>query len=142
MGEHALPDASELLITADGGGSNGNRCRLWKVALQELADATRADDQCATSRRAPASGTRSSTGCSAHITQNWRGRPLVSHEVIVNLIANTTTKRRIEDPRRTGRGTYPTGIKVTDEELATLNLKRPEFHGDWNYTVLPARARS
>jgi len=76
-----------------------------------------------------------------HITQNWRGRPLVSHEVILNLIANTATTRGLKIKAELDDGTYPIGIKVSDEELASVHLKRSPFHGDWNYCVLPARTK-
>jgi Rhodopirellula transposase DDE domain len=78
----------------------------------------------------------------SHITQNWRGRSLVSHEVIVNLIANTTTRAGLKIRAELDRGKYPTGIKITDTELASLNLKQDNFHGDWNYTVLPVRKKA
>ncbi len=74
-----------------------------------------------------------------HITQNWRGRPLISHDVIINLIANTSTTKGLKIKAELDAGTYPVGIKVTDKELATVNLKRATFHGDWNYCVLPKR---
>ncbi len=77
-----------------------------------------------------------------HITQNWRGRPLVSHKVIVNLIANTTTRAGLKIRAELDRGTYPTGIKITDTELAAINLKKANFHGEWDYTVLPGRKNS
>ena len=77
----------------------------------------------------------------SHITQNWRGRPLVSHEVIIQLIANTTTKTGLKIYAELDSGCYPIGIKVSDAELAALNLKRADFHGDWNYTLLPTRKR-
>ena len=77
-----------------------------------------------------------------HITQNWRGRPLVSHEVIVNLIANTATTQGLKIRAELDTGTYPVGIKVTDEELALVKLKRHMFHGDWNYTVSPLHSKS
>ena len=76
-----------------------------------------------------------------HITQNWRGRPLVSHEVIINLIANTGTRQGLKIKAELDEGTYPTGIKVSDEELASVHLKRAPFHGDWNYCVLPVRRK-
>ena len=77
----------------------------------------------------------------SHITRNWRGRPLVSHEVIINLIANTTTKTGLKIRAGLDSGSYPTGITVTDEELAALNLKRADFHGEWNYKLLPIRKK-
>jgi hypothetical protein len=77
----------------------------------------------------------------SHITQNWRGRPLVSHEVVIQLIANTTTKTGLKIYAELDSGRYPIGIKVSNAELAALNLKRADFHGDWNYTLLPTRKR-
>jgi hypothetical protein len=97
---------------------------------------------CATSHRAPASGTRLSTVCICHITQNWRGRPLVSHDVIINLIANTTTQAGLKIRAELDRGIYPIGLKITDDELSGLNLKLAKFHGDWNYTLLPLRKKT
>ena len=76
-----------------------------------------------------------------HITQNWRGRPLVSHDVVINLIANTTTKAGLRLQAELDEGTYPTGIKVSDQEFAAVNLKRAQFHGEWNYTLLPTRKK-
>ncbi len=77
-----------------------------------------------------------------HITQNWRGRPLVSHEVIINLIASTTTRTGLKIQAELDNGHYPTGIKVSDEELAAVNLKRADFYGDWNYAILPMRKKT
>ena len=76
-----------------------------------------------------------------HITQNWRGRPLVSHEVVINLIANTKTRAGLRIRAELDRGHYPTGIKITDAQLHALNLKQAHFHGDWNYAVLPQRKK-
>jgi hypothetical protein len=134
MGAGRYQDATELLSTADGGGSNGSRSRLWKVALQRLADAT---------------GFRMAvchfpSGISKWITiehrmfrpisMNWRGQPLTSHEVIVNVIANTTTEKGLKIQAELDTGCYPTGIKETDQELQDVALEPAAFHGEWNYT--------
>jgi hypothetical protein len=139
MGNHRYPHARALLITADGGGSNGSRCRLWKVALQTLAGRLGLPIHVCHFPPGTSKWNKIEHRMFSHITQNWRGRPLVSHEVIVNLIANTTTRAGLTIRAELDRGTYPTGIKITNAELATLNLKLDNFHGDWNYTILPAR---
>ncbi len=139
MGAKRYPRASALLITADGGGSNGSRCRLWKVALQTLAARLGLPIHVCHFPPGTSKWNKIEHRMFSHITQNWRGRPLVSHEVIVNLIANTTTRAGLTIRAELDRGKYPTGIKITDAELASLNLKQDRFHGDWNYTVLPVR---
>jgi hypothetical protein len=142
MGAKRYPDATELLITADGGGSNGSRCRLWKVALQELAVRLGIPIHVCRSPRGPASGTRSSIACSATLPKIGGGDLSVSHEVIINLIANTTTQAGLKIRAELDRGVYPIGLKITDAELTALNLKLAKFHGDWNYTLLPPRQKS
>jgi len=142
MGAKRYPQANGLLITADGGGSNGSRCRLWKVALQTLS--VRLGLPIHVSHFPPGTSkwNKIEHRMFSHITQNWRGRPLVSHEVIVNLIANTTTRAGLKVRAELDRRKYPIGIKITDTELASLNLKPANFHGEWNYAVLPNRKRS
>jgi Rhodopirellula transposase DDE domain len=142
MGGKRYSHASALLITADGGGSNGSRCRLWKVALQTLAARLGLPIHVCHFPPGTSKWNKIEHRMFSHITQNWRGRPLVSHEIIVNLIANTTTRAGLKIRAELDRGKYPTGIKITDAELASLNLKPDNFHGDWNYTVLPARRKS
>ena len=142
MGSKRYPSAKELLITADGGGSNGSRCRLWKVALQELAVRLAMPIHVCHFPPGTSKWNKIEHRMFCHITQNWRGRPLVSHDVIVNLIANTTTQAGLKIRAELDRGTYPTGIKITDAELAELNLKLAAFHGDWNYTLLPGRIKT
>ena len=139
MGAKRYPNAKELLITADGGGSNGSRCRLWKVELQALADRLGLPIQVCHFPPGTSKWNKIEHRMFCHITQNWRGRALVSHEVIVNLIANTTTQAGLKIRAELDRGKYPIGIKISDAELASLNLKLDKFHGDWNYSVLPAR---
>ena len=139
MGSKRYAQASALLITADGGGSNGSRCRLWKVALQSLATSLGLPIHVCHFPPGTSKWNKIEHRMFSHITQNWRGRPLVSHEVIINLIANTTTQAGLKIRAELDRGKYPTGIKITDAELALLNLKLDNFHGDWNYTVMPKR---
>ena len=142
MGAKRYPQASALMITADGGGSNGSRCRLWKVALQSLSVRLGMPIHVCHFPPGTSKWNKIEHRMFSHITQNWRGRPLISHEVIVNLIANTTTQAGLKIRAELDRGKYPTGIKITDAELASLNLKPAHFHGDWNYAVLPKRSKS
>jgi Rhodopirellula transposase DDE domain len=142
MGNKRYPGAAALLITADGGGSNGSRCRLWKVALQSLAGRLGLPIHVCHFPPGTSKWNKIEHRMFSHITQNWRGRPLVSHEVIVNLIANTTTQAGLRIRAELDRGKYPTGIKITDAELASLNLKPDNFHGDWNYAVTPERKKT
>ena len=139
MGSKRYRHAKELLITADGGGSNGSRCRLWKVALQELANHLELPIHVRHFPPGTSKWNKIEHRMFCHITQNWRGRPLISHEVVVNLIANTATSKGLKIKAELDTGTYPIGVKVTDEELATVNLQRASFHGDWNYCVLPRK---
>jgi hypothetical protein len=135
MGAPRYAGATDRLITADGGGSNSSRSRWWKVELQRLADTTglRVHDF-------PPGTSKWNTieqGMFCHITQNWRGRPLVSHEVIVEVIGHTTTAKGLRIQAELNPGTYPTGTEVSDAELAAVRLERDPFHGDWNYTIAP-----
>jgi hypothetical protein len=139
MGAKRYRDAKALLITADGGGSNGSRCRLWKVALQDLAAKLELPIHMCHFPPGTSKWNKIEHRMFCHITQNWRGRPLVSHEVIIKLIANTATQTGLKIRAELDAGTYPTGIKVTDDELAAINLKRDKFHGEWNYSILPPR---
>ena len=142
MGAKRYPHAKELLITADGGGSNGSRCRLWKVALQELS--TRLGLPIHVRHFPPGTSkwNKIEHRMFSHITKNWRGRPLVSHEVIINLIANTKTKAGLRIRTELDRGNYPTGIKISDVRIeCALNLKQAQFHGEWNYALLPQRKK-
>ncbi len=139
MGSAAYPQATDLLIVADAGGSNGYRSRNWKLRLQRLADDTGL--RVAVNHFPPGTSkwNKIEHRMFCHITENWRGKPLVSHNVVVSLIGATTTKaglriRAALDPAR-----YPTGIKVTDKDLADVALKRERFHGDWNYSITSRR---
>ena len=141
MGAKRYRQTRELLITADGGGSNGSRSRLWKVALQELANRFEFPIRVCHFPPGTSKWNKIEHRMFSHITQNWRGRPLVSHEVIVQLIGHTSTAAGLKIRAELDAGLYPTGIKVTDSELDALNLRRADFHGDWNYTLLPKQMR-
>jgi hypothetical protein len=137
MGSMRFPRATTLLITADGGGSNASRNRLWKKSLQLLADELGITLSVCHFPPGTSKWNKIEHRLFSFITKNWRGRPLTAYEVIVNLIASTTTKtgltvRAAVDPRR-----YETGIEVSDEDFQQLNIKRARFHGDWNYTIKP-----
>jgi hypothetical protein len=137
MGRKCFPKARQLLITADGGGSNGSRCRLWKLALQELADRIGLELSVCHFPPGTSKWNKIEHRLFCHITQNWRGKPLVSHQVIVNLIARTTTRAGLRVRAELDRKHYPTGIKVSDEQLAKVRIKKNDFHGDWNYDIIP-----
>ena len=137
MGRARYPNATELLVTADGGGSNGTRVRLWKVALQRLADQTGLRISVCHFPPGTRKWNKIEHRMFSHISMNWRGKPLYSHEVIVNLIASTTTGTGLKIEAELDASTYPKGIHVTDEELNRVRIQRAEFHGEWNYTILP-----
>jgi hypothetical protein len=141
MGSKRYQDARELLITADGGGSNGSRCRLWKVALQDLATKLAMPIHVRHFPPGTSKWNKIEHRMFSHITRNWRGRPLINYEVVIQLIANTTTKTGLRIRAELDDGHYPTGVEVSDAELAALNLKRADFHGEWNYKLLPLRSR-
>jgi hypothetical protein len=138
-GADAFPRAGGVLITADGGGSNGVRNRLWKVALQEWADES--GWSIAVSHFPPGTSkwNRVEHRLFCHITNNWRGRPLVSLEAVVELIAQTATRAGLVVEAEADTNRYPTGIRVTDDELHAVRLCRQAFHGEWNYTIKPNR---
>ena len=137
MGQKEYGKAKQLLITADAGGSNGTRVRLWKVELQKLSDETGLRISVCHFPPGTSKWNKIEHRMFCHISQNWRGRPLVSHEVIVNLIANTTTEKGLRVQSALDEGQYPKGIKVTDQELAAVRLTPSSFHGDWNYSIAP-----
>jgi hypothetical protein len=139
MGKHRFPHAKELLITADGGGSNSHRSRLWKVSLQDLADELGLRLFVCHFPPGTSKWNKIEHRLFSFITKNWRARPLVSLEVIVNLIASTTTRTGLIVKAALDTNRYPAKIKVTNEQLGRLRLKRHEFHGDWNYTLLPRK---
>ena len=137
MGSKVYGDATELLIVADGGGSNSVRTRLWKVALQEFADFTGLRISVTHLPPGTSKWNKIEHRMFCHITQNWRGRPLTSYEVVVNLIANTTTRSGLRIRASLDKRQYPIGKKVTDAQMALINLERDEFHGEWNYQITP-----
>jgi Rhodopirellula transposase DDE domain len=141
MGRERFPRARELLITADGGGSNGHRSRLWKVSLQALADDLALTLFVCHFPPGTSEWNQIEHRLFSFITQNWRGRPLVSRQAIVSLIASTTTGAGLLVKAALDTNVYETRIKVSDAELAGLRLQRHEFHGDWNYTISPRRKK-
>lgn len=137
MGAEAYPKAGKLLITADSGGSNGARVRLWKLELQKLADETGLEITICHLPPGTSKWNKIEHRMFSFISQNWRGKPLVSHQVIVNLIAATKTKTGLRVRAELDPGKYPKGVKVSDKEVAAIRLERDKFHGEWNYTILP-----
>jgi hypothetical protein len=136
-GQRLYGAATDLLITADGGGSNGSRLRLWKVELQKLADATGLSISVCHFPPGTSKWNQIEHRLFSFISSNWRGEPLRDYETIVQLISNTTTAKGLTVTCRLDRHEYPTGRKVTEEEMERVNLKRHTFHGDWNYTIRP-----
>jgi hypothetical protein len=140
MGQQSYPQATELLITADSGGSNGSRVRLWKFELQRLADEIGLTLRVCHLPPGTSKWNKIEHRLFAFISQNWRGKPLVSHQVIVDLIAATTTKSGLKVRAQIDSNLYPSGVKVSDEQVAALNIQRDTFHGEWNYSLLPRPA--
>ena len=139
LGRSRYPSAGRLLITADCGGSNGARVRLWKTELQTLADQTGLSITVAHLPPGTSKWNRIEHRLFAFITQNWRGKPLLTHQVIVQLIASTRTAKGLTVKCRLDENTYDKGIKVSDAEMAKLNITPAEFHGEWNYTIEPRK---
>jgi len=137
MGGRVYPDAKDLLITADGGGSNGSRCRLWKVELQGLADEIGLRISVCHFPPGTSKWNKIEHRMFCHITESWRGRPLVSREVVVNLIGHTTTKEGLSIRSELDANSYPLGRKVTEGQMEGLSIESDKFHGEWNYTILP-----
>ena len=137
MGSQRYPRARRLLITADGGGSNSSRSRLWKAALQDLADELKLELQVCHFPPGTSKWNKIEHRLFCFITQNWRGRPLTSYQVIVNLIGSTTTRHGLTVRAALDPKAYDTGRTVSDEQLARLNCTPAEFHGEWNYTIRP-----
>jgi hypothetical protein len=137
MGAVRFPQARKLMITADGGGSNSSRNRLWKVALQELADELPLPLHVCHFPPGTSKWNKIEHRLFCFITNNWRGRPLTSVQTIVQLISNTTTDAGLIVRAALDDNEYETGIKVSDQQLATVSLKRSDFHGEWNYTIRP-----
>jgi len=141
MGLKRYRGAKRLLIMADGGGSNSSRSRLWKVALQGLANHLGRAIYVCHFPPGTSKWNKIEHRMFSHITQNWRGRPLVSHDVIINLIANTTTTQGLRIKAGLDCKSYPLKIKVRDEELAAVRIRPLSFHGEWNYCILPHRQK-
>jgi hypothetical protein len=139
MGKDSYPNAKRILITADGAGSNGSRVRLWKVELQLLANEL--NIQIHVSHFPPGTSKWNAIEHKlfSYISQNWRGKPLVSHEVIISLISATKTKGGLKAQCMLDENEYPTGIKVSDAEMQQINLRRKNFRGDWNYEIKPTK---
>lgn len=137
MGRPVYPEATRLLITADAGGSNGSRLRLWKVELQKLADETGLRIAVCHFPPGTSKWNKIEHRLFSYITQNWRGKPLRSFQAIVNLIAATTTTTGLKVHAELNTEAYQSGIKVSDEELALVKIRRDKFHGDWNYEIQP-----
>jgi len=139
MGRQVYPQASRLLITADAGGSNGSRLRLWKVELEKLADETGLKIAVCHFPPGTSKWNKIEHRLFSYISQNWRGKPLTTFRTIVSLIAATTTATGLKVHAELDNATYQPGIKVTDEELQRVKIRRDKFHGDWNYEILPAK---
>ena len=137
MGRERYPGMNKLMITADGGGSNGSRVRLFKVELQKLADETGLNLQVCHYPPGTSKWNKIEHKLFCHITQTWRGKPLISRQTVVELIASTTTKAGLTVRCELDTGIYPKGIQVSKEEMATLNITGDAFHPEWNYTVSP-----
>jgi len=137
MGIKVYPDANQVLITPDGGGSNGARNRLWKVALQDFADCTGLVVTVCHLPPGTSKWNKIEHRLFSHITHNWRGRPLLSHQTVVRLIGATTTRTGLKVRARLDRRSYATGIRISDDEMDSLSIERHEFHGEWNYTISP-----
>ena len=136
MGQQSYPQATALLITADSGGSNGSRVRLWKVELQRLADETGLELRVCHLPPGTSKWNKIEHRLFSFISQNWRGKPLVSHQVIVDLIAATRTKTGLKVRAQIDSNLYPSGLKVSDKQVAALHMERDAFHGEWNYRIL------
>jgi Rhodopirellula transposase DDE domain len=137
MGRERYPNPKGLLINADGGGSNGSRVRLWKIELQKLADELGVPITVCHLPPGTSKWNKIEHRLFSFITGNWRGKPLVSHQVIIQLIAATTTKAGLKVRCELDPNIYPTGIKVSDHDLDAVNMLRHDFHGEWNYTISP-----
>ena len=139
MGKRAYPDATELLITADGGGSNSSRARLWKIELQQFADRTGLAISVSHFPPGTSKWNKIEHRLFCHITENWRGRPLVDRETVVQLIGSVRTTAGLVVKAQLDTREYPTGIKVSNDDMERLVITTETFHGEWNYTLHPRR---
>lgn len=137
MGKEAYPNAKKLFITADSGGSNGYRRKLWKTELQKFSNEFSLSTSVSHLPPGTSKWNKIEHRLFSFISQNWRGKPLVSHEVIINLISATKTKKGLVVRCKLDKNKYPKGIKVTEEELSKINILKDDFHGEWNYTIAP-----
>jgi hypothetical protein len=137
MGRRAYPHADSLLITADAGGSNGPRVRLWKYELQKFANRTGLSITVCHLPPGTSKWNKIEHRLFSHIAMNWRGKPLVSLAAIVSLIGSTTTSSGLRIRSEIDHGSYPLGVKISNEQMANVRLKPHRFHGDWNYTIQP-----
>lgn len=135
MGEWLYPKSKEILILADGGGSNGWRNRLWKKSLQQWADREGLSLMVCHFPPGTSKWNKIDHRMFCHITRNWRGKPLISHEVIINIIQATTTDKGLEIRAELDQESYPLGKKVSDTEMASFSIDKAEFHGEWNYKI-------
>ena len=142
MGLQSYHQASELLITADCGGSNGYRVKLWKYELQKLADETGLKIHVRHFPPGTSKWNKIEHKLFSYISKNWRGRPLISREVVVSLISNTTTRKGLEIKAVLDCNNYEAGKKISDEALSLLNIGRDEFHPEWNYSIIPRTTKS
>lgn len=140
MGKERYPKADKIMITADGGGSNGSRLRLWKLELQRLANELGVPIRVSHFPPGTSKWNKIEHRLFSFISMNWRGKPLISHEVIVNLIANTTNRTGLTVQAQLDKNFYPKGVKVSTEDFERINIKREEFHGEWNYIISPELA--
>src|ERR1017187_716952 len=139
MGRASYPQAVELLVLADGGGSNSSRARLWKYCLQQLASQIGLTVAVCHFPPATSKWNKIEHRMFSHITRNWRGKPLTSHEVVVNLIGSTTTQTGLKIKAELDQNTYQPGRKISDQQMAALQIERDPFHGEWNYKIIPQR---
>jgi len=139
LGKKRYKSPKRLLITADSGGSNGNRNRLWKYELQRLADQTQMIIEVCDYPPGTSKWNKIEHRLFCHITRNWRGVPLETHQVVVNLVSSTRNEKGLEVHCRLDGKDYPKGRKISDAEMASLRIKRNALHGDWNYEILPRR---
>jgi transposase len=142
MGKHAYPHARELLVVADAGGSNSARSRVWKKCLQEFADATGLKVSVSHYPPGTSKWNKIEHRLFAQITLNWRGRPLTSYQVVINLIGSTTTRTGLHVRTALDTSEYPLGVRVSDTDFGQLNIRKKRFHGEWNYSLSPRRQAS